>query len=105
MYCDEHNEPLNFWSMKMNQYQCIRCLINEKDVHYIDKSYIGTLETFRKFQDFGARAIQENEPMEQVIYNWKDDIRDILGRIHDSLIQIITEYTRKFYRSLVDIEA
>lgn len=42
--------------------------------------------------------------MERVVREWKDDIRDILRRIHDAFIQMITEYTRKFFNSLLKIE-
>ena len=102
--CPQHNEPLNFWSKKMNRYQCIKCLVNENDVHYIDKSYKGTLEKFRQIENYGKRALIENESMDHVIRDWKSDIRDILGRIHQQFIDMIGEYTRKFYRSLVHIE-
>jgi len=50
------------------------------------------------------RALLENAHMEHLIKDWKDDIRDILGRIHSMFIEMITEYTRKFYRSLLHIE-
>ena len=103
--CDEHNEPLNFWSQKLGRYQCIRCLINETEVHFIDYSYKPQLEKYRSIQSFGLRALQENEPMEHVIKDWKDDIRDILSRIHTTFIEMIAEYTRKFYRSLLHIES
>ena len=102
--CDEHNEPLNFWSKKLNRYQCIRCLVDEKEVHYIDKSYVQSFEKFKNMQNVALRTLHENAPMDHVIRDWKDDIRDILGRIHNQFIDMITEYTRKFYRSLLHIE-
>ena len=37
--CKKHNVPLNFWSNKEQIYQCIKCLINEKEVHFVDHSY------------------------------------------------------------------
>ena len=46
----------------------------------------------------------ENEFMDHCIKDWKRDIRDILARIHEQFIEMIDEYTRKFYRSLVHIE-
>ena len=42
--------------------------------------------------------------MQHVIHDWKGDIREILGRIHSQFIEMISDYTRKFYRSLVNIE-
>ena len=37
--CPEHDLPLNFWSEKEAIYKCIKCLINEKEVHFVDHSY------------------------------------------------------------------
>ena len=37
--CIEHNLPLNFWQEKEQVYACIKCLIDEKEVHFVDKSY------------------------------------------------------------------
>ena len=102
--CNEHNEPLNFWSKKLNRYQCIRCLVDEKEVHYIDKSYSVLLEKFKSIEKYGQRTLEENAPMQHVIHDWKGDIREILGRIHSQFIEMISDYTRKFYRSLVNIE-
>ena len=39
MICSVHNEPLNFWSDKLKRYQCIRCLVDENQIHFIDMSY------------------------------------------------------------------
>jgi len=50
------------------------------------------------------RALNENARMEHVIRDWKGDIRDILARIHTTFIDMIAEYTRKFYKSLLHIE-
>ena len=39
--CPEHDLPLNFWCEKEAIYKCIKCLINEKEVHFVDHSYKG----------------------------------------------------------------
>ena len=42
--------------------------------------------------------------MEHMIQEWKEDIRDMLQRVHSQFIEMINEFTRKFYKSLVKIE-
>ena len=41
-------------------YQCIKCLINEEEVHYVDDSYKKSLEEYRKIKDFAKYALDEN---------------------------------------------
>lgn len=76
--CKKHNVPLNFWSNKEQIYQCIKCLINEEEVHFIDDSYKRTLEEFRAIKNYAKFALNENAPMACLIHEWKDDIRDML---------------------------
>ena len=102
--CKNHNAPLNFWSNKEKEYQCIKCLINEKEVHYIDDSFKKKLVEFRDIQSYGKIALNENAPMAYLIREWKDDIRDMLQTVQEDFIKMIKEYTRKFYNSLVKIE-
>ena len=42
--------------------------------------------------------------MASLLKEWKDDIRDMLQRVHTQFIQIITDFTKKFYNSLMKIE-
>ena len=42
--------------------------------------------------------------MSHMIHDWKDDIRDMLQTVQDDFINMIKEYTRKFYNSLIRIE-
>ncbi len=79
--CKKHNVPLNFWSNKEQVYQCIKCLINEDEVHYIDDSYKKHLDDFRAIRSYGMSALTENQVMSQTLRDWKDDIRDILQRV------------------------
>lgn len=37
--CPDHNMPLNFWFEKEQHYKCLKCLINEQDVHFVDHGY------------------------------------------------------------------
>lgn len=37
--CLDHGLPLNFWQEKEQVYACIKCLIDEGEVHFVDKSY------------------------------------------------------------------
>ena len=102
--CEKHNAPLNFWSNKEQKYQCIKCLINEEEVHYVDESYKKALEEFRDIQSYARTALKENAPLPHMIHDWKDDIRDMLQTVQDDFINMIKEYTRKFYNSLIRIE-
>ena len=102
--CKKHNVPLNFWSNKEQIYQCIKCLINEEEVHYIDNSYKKTLEEFRAIKNYAKFALNENASMAYMIKEWKDDIRDMLQRVNAQFIQMITDFTRRFYNSLMRVE-
>ena len=62
------------------------------------------MEEFRKIKDYGQKALNENAPMAYLIKEWKDDIRDMLQRVHAQFIQMVTDFTRKFYNSLMKIE-
>ena len=102
--CKKHNVPLNFWSNKEQVYQCIKCLINEEEVHYIDDSYKKHLDDFRAIRSYGMSALTENTVMAQTLRDWKDDIRDILQRVQQELLEMINEFTKRFQRSLMKIE-
>lgn len=39
-----------------------------------------------------------------LIKEWKDDIRDMLQRVHAEFIKMITDFTRRFYNSLMKVE-
>ena len=84
--CKKHKVPLNFWSNKEQIYQCIKCLINEEEVHFIDNSYKKTLEEFRAIKNYAKYALNENAPMAYLIHEWKDDIRDMLQRVNAQFI-------------------
>ena len=84
--CKKHKVPLNFWSNKEQIYQCIKCLINEEEVHFIDNSYKKTLEEFRSIKNYAKYALNENAPMAYLIHEWKDDIRDMLQRVNAQFI-------------------
>ena len=44
------------------------------------------MEEFRKIKDYGQKALNENAPMAYLIKEWKDDIRDMLQRVHAQFI-------------------
>ena len=102
--CKKHNVPQNFWSNKEQIYQCIKCLINDEEVHFIDTSYKRTLEEFRAIKKYAKFALNENAPMACLIHEWKDDIRDMLQRVNAQFVQMITEFTRRFFNSLIKVE-
>ena len=42
--------------------------------------------------------------MAYLIKEWKDDIRDMLQRVNAQFIQMIHEFTKRFYNSLMRVE-
>ena len=79
--CPEHDLPLNFWSEKEAIYKCIKCLINEKEVHFVDHSYKNQLERFKEIKSMTENIMDENKYMPRTIQDWKEDIRDVLLRV------------------------
>ena len=79
--CPEHDLPLNFWSDKDAMYNCIKCLIDEKEVHFVDHSYKGHLQRFKEIKTMTESAMEGNKFMPFMIKEWKEDIRDVLLRV------------------------
>ena len=98
MICVDHGMPLNFWQEKEQAYACIKCLIDEDAVHFVDKSYKGSLEKFLQIKQLTEKVIKENKGMAHTIADWKDDIRDMLLRVREQLCQFIDMFTHKFIR-------
>ena len=73
--------PLNFWQEKEKSYACIKCLIDEDSVHFVDKSYESRLKRFRQIKKMTEKIAEENSCMPHTIADWKDDIRDMLLRV------------------------
>lgn len=96
--------PLNFWQEKEQAYACIKCLIDEEEVHFVDKSYKASLERFNQIKQMTEKAVRENRGMCHTIADWKDDIRDMLLRVREQLCQFIDMFTHKFIRQISKIE-
>ena len=77
--------PLNFWQEKEQAYACIKCLIDEEEVHFVDKSYKASLEKFNQIRQMTEKSVRENREMTHTIADWKDDIRDMLLRVREQL--------------------
>ena len=58
--CPVHELPLNFWSSGEEIYKCIKCLINEKEVHFVDHSYKSQLERFKEIKVMTETVMEEN---------------------------------------------
>lgn len=104
LQCPEHSLPLNFYSDKEQIYKCIKCLINEKEVHFVDHSYKGHLERFKKIQATGYQVMEENKHMPYLISEWKGDIRDMLLRVRAQMIEYIDNFTNRFIQQISKIE-
>lgn len=96
--CPEHDLPLNFWSEKEAIYKCIKCLINEKEVHFVDHSYKGQFERFREIRTMTSTIMEENKYLPCTIKDWKEDIRDVLLRVKAQMIDFIDDFTERFVR-------
>ena len=96
--CSDHGMPLNFWQEKEQAYACIKCLIDEEEVHFVDKSYYMSLEKFKQIKLMTEKVVEENKGMPHTIADWKDDIRDMLLRVREQLNQFIDMFTHKFIR-------
>ena len=102
--CPEHDLPLNFWSEKEAIYKCIKCLINEKEVHFVDHSYKHQLERFQEIKSMTVNIMDENKYMPRTIQDWKEDIRDVLLRVRTQMISFIDDFTERFVRQIAKIE-
>ena len=102
--CPRHNLPLNFWQEKEQAYACIKCLIDEGEVHFVDKSYEARLRKFNQIKQMADQAFRENEYFTHTIADWKDDIRDMLLRVRDQLCGFIDMFTNKFIRQIGKME-
>ena len=76
--CPDHDLPLNFWSNAEAIYKCIKCVINEKEVHFVDHSYKNKLQRFKEIKSMTETIMDENKYMPGTIQDWKEDIRDLL---------------------------
>lgn len=64
-------------------------MIDEEEVHYVDTSFKGRLERFKKIRDLTERMVLHNSAMPHTIADWKDDIRDMVLRVREQLVQFI----------------
>lgn len=96
--CPEHALPLNFWSDKETIYKCIKCLINEKEVHFVDHSYKSKLEYFKELQSMTESMLKNNKWMPHTIEDWKSDIRDMVLRVRQQMIDFIDNFSDRFIR-------
>ena len=87
--CPQHNLPLNFWQEKEQCYACIKCLIDEEEVHYVDTSFKERLARFKQIRALTEKMVLNNNAMPHTIADWKDDIRDMVLRVREQLIQFI----------------
>ena len=102
--CEIHGCGLNFFSSKEQGFKCLSCLINQDDVQYIDKSYIGSLEKFNEVREKTEQAIRENADAVHDLGQWKDDIRDIVMRVRGQFMNFIEEFALQLKKNLIDIE-
>ena len=102
--CQVHNAPATFYSKVEQVYKCLKCIVAQEDLHYIDKKYKKQLEEFEAIKEYTCKAIIENEPSIHIIKEWKEDIRQTLIEVKNEFTDWIDTFTNKFVKSLNKIE-
>ena len=105
MICPQHEIPLNFWSDKESIYKCIKCLINEKEVHFVDHSYKSQFQRFKEIKAMTEMCVEDNKFIPTMIHDWKEDIRDVLLRVRHQMIEFIENFTERFIKQIGKIES
>ena len=102
--CLTHNAPATFYSKVEQRYKCLKCIVAQEDLHYIDKRYKKQLEEFEAIKEYTCKAVIENEPSITIIKEWKESIRKTLIDVKDEFVDWIDTFTNKFVKSLNKIE-
>ena len=102
--CQTHNAPATFYSKVEQRYKCLKCIVAQEDLHYIDKRYKKQLEEFEAIKEYTCKAVIENEPSITIIKEWKESIRKTLIDVKDEFVEWIDTFTNKFVKSLNKIE-
>ena len=102
--CQTHNAPATFYSKVEQRYKCLKCIVAQEDLHYIDKRYKKQLEEFEAIKEYTCKAVLENEPSITIIREWKESIRKTLIDVKDEFVDWIDTFTNKFVKSLNKIE-
>ena len=102
--CLTHNAPATFYSKVEQRYKCLKCIVAQEDLHYIDKRYKKQLEEFEAIKEYTCKAVLENEPSITIIREWKESIRKTLIDVKDEFVEWIDTFTNKFVKSLNKIE-
>ena len=102
--CQVHNAPATFYSKVEQLYKCLKCIVAQEDLHYIDKKYKKQLEEFEAIKEYTCKAIVENEPSIHIIKDWKENIRQTLIEVKNEFTDWIDTFTNKFVKSLNKIE-
>lgn len=76
--CLEHDKPAVFFSRKLNQWRCFRCMLEQEDLVYVDKQYKSDMEEYESIKKMCFRVVQENAPNGSLIASWKRGIREVL---------------------------
>jgi len=85
-------------------YKCLKCIVAQEDLHYIDKKYKKQLEEFEAIKEYTCKAIVENDPSIHIIKDWKESIRQTLIEVKNDFTEWIDTFTNKFVKSLNKIE-
>ena len=102
--CPDHNMPLNFWFEKEKHYKCLKCLINEQDVHFVDHGYKKQEARFEEIKTQIEGTLEENKLMPRTIKDWKEDIRDLILRVRAQMIGFIDGFTSRIIKQISRIE-
>ena len=59
--CDTHKAPAVFFSNKFNKYQCLKCLIEEQELVYIDKRFKQEMDDFERIKHYLINVIKSRD--------------------------------------------
>lgn len=86
MLCETHQEAAIFFSKKEEKYFCLKCLVSQEKLMYIDKSYKEQMDDFERIKEMTSEAIKSNMVNTKTIKTWKYEIRSCLMRIREKFL-------------------
>lgn len=104
MLCDEHKQPAVFFSNQLNRYMCFKCLMDQNNLLYIDKTYKNVMEEFLRIRDYSKEINKKNQHKAMIVQDWKKDVRAHLMQAKKTFNQRIDKYIDMFSEKFKHID-
>ena len=78
MLCDLHKCPAVFFSNELGRYMCFKCLMDQNNLLYIDKTYKNVMEDFLRIRDYSKDINVKNSHKAEIVHDWKSTVRSHL---------------------------